>query len=89
MDQSTRRTDEWRLKPIGQIRVDVVVPVLNEAHVLERNLTRLHRFLDKNVPFAWRIVIAENGSTDGTGAIARERLKSARVWRRHFPASNC
>jgi putative flippase GtrA len=31
----------------------------------------LHRFLSEQMPFAWRIVIADNASTDATLAIAR------------------
>lgn len=62
---------DWRKKPTHQIRIDVVIPVLNEAHVLERSIRTLHAFLTANVPFAWRIVIAENGSTDGTAEVGR------------------
>jgi putative flippase GtrA len=32
---------------------------------------RLHRFLTAELPFSWRIVIADNASTDATPAIAR------------------
>lgn len=51
--------------------VDIVLPVLNEAHVLEQSVTKLHRYLVSNLPYRWCIVIADNGSTDGTAAIAR------------------
>ncbi|QMW66824.1 bifunctional glycosyltransferase family 2/GtrA family protein [Mumia sp. ZJ1417] len=53
--------------------IDVVVPVLNEAHILERSVQRLRTYLDLEVPFACRVVIADNGSTDGTAEVA-ERL---------------
>ena len=53
------------------LTIDIVLPVLNEAHVLERSVTKLHRYLASNLPYKWRIVIADNGSTDGTAAIAR------------------
>lgn len=54
---------------------DVTIPVLNEAKTLERQVLILHGFLRKNFSQAgqWRIVIADNGSTDDTFAIA-ERL---------------
>lgn len=54
---------------------DVTIPVLNEAETLERQVLILHDFLRKNFPqpSQWRIVIADNGSTDDTFAIA-ERL---------------
>src|SRR5689334_14973108 len=51
--------------------IDVVVPVHNERATLERSIRRLHGFLEANMPFAWRIVIADNASTDGTSVIAR------------------
>ena len=50
--------------------IDVVVPVHNEQAGLERSIRRLHRFLAAELPFAWRIVIADNASTDATPAIA-------------------
>ncbi len=55
--------------------VDVVLPVFNEEHVLERSLRALHLFLADNLPHDWRIVIADNGSRDGTYAVA-QRLEA-------------
>jgi putative flippase GtrA len=56
--------------------VDIIVPVHNEQGGLERSIRRLHRFLRDSFPFSWRIVIADNASTDGTpvigGALANE-----------------
>jgi glycosyltransferase involved in cell wall biosynthesis len=51
--------------------IDVVVPVYNEQADLDHSIRRLHAFLTANIPFAWRIVIADNASTDATLAIAR------------------
>ena len=62
--------------------VDITVPVLNEERVLETSIHRLHRFLRSEMPFSWRITIVDNGSTDGTRAIAAtlaERLDRVRV----------
>jgi putative flippase GtrA len=50
--------------------VDVVVPVYDEQATLERSIRRLHRFLTEGFPFSWRIVIADNASTDATPEIA-------------------
>ena len=50
--------------------VDIVVPVYNEETGLEASIRRLHRFLRDGFPFSWRIVIADNASTDGTPALA-------------------
>jgi glycosyltransferase involved in cell wall biosynthesis len=54
--------------------LEVVVPVYNEAGTLERSVRRLHDFLGTNLPFPWRIVIADNASTDRTWEIA-QRLR--------------
>jgi glycosyltransferase involved in cell wall biosynthesis len=51
--------------------VDVVVPVYNEEAALEQSIRRLHRFLAESFPFGWRIVIADNASTDRTPEVAR------------------
>ena len=67
-----RNTTRFR-KPPADIAVDVVIPVLNEAHVLERSIRTLHQFFEAHIPLAWRLVVAENGSTDGTLGVA-ERL---------------
>src|SRR5690349_1921310 len=50
--------------------VDVVVPVHNEEKGLEESIRRLHRFLRDEFPFSWRIVIADNASTDATPVVA-------------------
>src|SRR5262245_45616226 len=50
--------------------VDVVVPVFNEQDDLQRSVRALHRYLSTQFPFSWRIVIADNASTDATPAIA-------------------
>jgi len=56
---------------------DVTIPVLNEAATLREQVLILHAFLKKNYPLPdqWRIVIADNGSTDETYGIA-ERLQA-------------
>jgi glycosyltransferase involved in cell wall biosynthesis len=52
-------------------QVEIVVPVYNEEHVLADSVRRLHTFLRESFPFSWRIVIADNASTDGTLEVAR------------------
>lgn len=56
--------------PVTEFTVDVVIPVLNEAHVLERSVETVRAFLEQSFSHRWRIVIVDNGSTDGTGEIA-------------------
>ena len=51
--------------------IDVVVPVHNEERALARSIYRLHRFLSAELPFSWRIVIADNASGDLTPDIGR------------------
>lgn len=56
---------------------DVTIPVLNEEETLHRQVHILHAFLKDHFPepWRWRIVIADNGSTDRTWEIAND-LKS-------------
>jgi glycosyltransferase involved in cell wall biosynthesis len=51
--------------------MEVVLPVYNEETALELSVRRLHCFLSDNLPFSWRIVVADNASTDRTLEIAR------------------
>ena len=51
--------------------VDVVIPVLNEAHVLEKSVATVRAFLAEHLPCRWRVVVVDNGSSDGTDAVAR------------------
>jgi len=51
-------------------QIDVVIPVYDEEAVLERSIRRLYRFLTAEFPFSWRIVIADNASTDATPTVA-------------------
>ena len=46
--------------------VDIVIPVLNEEKALPSSIACLHGFLSENLDGPWRIVIADNGSSDAT-----------------------
>lgn len=51
--------------------LSVVVPAYNEAVILVANITTLRQFLQAHfADCQWQMVIADNGSTDGTTAIA-------------------
>ena len=63
--------------------VDIVVPVYNEEQILETSIARLVEHLETTFPFRWRIVIADNASTDATGEIA-DRLAAADERVRHL-----
>ena len=54
------------------ISVEIVVPVLNEEEHLSSSIGTLHRFLSASLSeYDWRVLIADNGSTDSTLGIAR------------------
>jgi glycosyltransferase involved in cell wall biosynthesis len=63
-------------KPTAEAMFELVIPVLNEAHVLERSVATVCDFLGTGMPCRWRVVVVDNGSTDGTDAVAR-RLEAA------------
>jgi putative flippase GtrA len=58
--------------PARATQVAVVVPVYDEQAILATSIRRLHAFLEASFPFSWRIVVADNASTDGTLRIARD-----------------
>ena len=51
--------------------LDLVIPVYNEAAVLERSVVTLRDYLLAQFPFTWRITIADNASTDTTWLLAQ------------------
>jgi peptidoglycan/xylan/chitin deacetylase (PgdA/CDA1 family) len=55
----------------GPSSVAVVIPVLNEAHVLERSVQRVREVLSGLDDWSWRIMIVDNGSSDGTAEVAQ------------------
>jgi glycosyltransferase involved in cell wall biosynthesis len=62
--------------------IEVVVPVHNEQHVLDASIRRLHGYLTASFPFAFRVTIADNASTDATWRLAErlaERLPGVRA----------
>lgn len=60
------------LRPLSSrtLSIDIVLPVLNEAHVLEKSVAKLRAYLQQNLPYRYQIIIADNGSTDGTSQAA-------------------
>ena len=46
--------------------VDIVIPVYNEEKTLDRSIDILTTFLRENLKNPWRVIIADNGSTDST-----------------------
>jgi glycosyltransferase involved in cell wall biosynthesis len=50
--------------------LEVVVPVYNEAHVVEANVRGLHAYLKNCLPYTSTITVVDNASTDDTFDIA-------------------
>jgi glycosyltransferase involved in cell wall biosynthesis len=50
--------------------VSVVIPCLNEAETIAECVTRARRVLDENA-LAGQVIVVDNGSTDGSGDLAR------------------
>jgi glycosyltransferase involved in cell wall biosynthesis len=67
--------------------VDLVIPCYNEEHVLAGSVRRVLAFCDQHPEHQWRVVVANNASTDGTLDVAR-RLEDeypGRVVALHIP----
>lgn len=55
------------------LALDVVIPCLNEERALPPSVRRLHDWMTQELAgYRWNIVIADNGSADGTAAAAQE-----------------
>jgi len=52
--------------------IDIVIPVYNEEHVLAESISTLRKFLAEGFEHEYRIVVADNASTDGTLALAQK-----------------
>lgn len=61
------------------LTVDIVLPVFNEVHILEKSVRTLCAYMDDNLPYRYQIAIVDNGSTDGTRQVAA-------ILAEHFPA---
>jgi glycosyltransferase involved in cell wall biosynthesis len=72
--------------PEHEPRVDVVIPVYNEQAALASSIAKLTAFLDSGFPYGWRIVIADNASTDRTAEIGKDLAdRDPRVAYLHIP----
>jgi glycosyltransferase involved in cell wall biosynthesis len=62
--------------------IDIVVPVYNEEKVLAHSICILWDFLNKTLACPWQIVVVDNGSVDGTLAVAKALSQQ-------YPNVNC
>jgi len=67
--------------------VDLVIPCYNEEHVLAGSVERVLAWCDQHPEHQWRVVVANNASTDGTLDVARalEAKHPGRVGVQHVP----
>jgi len=67
--------------------VDLVIPCYNEEHVLAGSVERVLAWCDQHPEHTWRVVVANNASTDGTLEVARalEAKHPGRVGVQHIP----
>lgn len=69
----TETTTAARTRPddaVATATLEVVIPVYNEEVDLEASVRRLDAYLSDGLPYAYRITIADNASTDATWSIA-------------------
>src|SRR5262249_50232859 len=66
------KCEDW--SPVSRpiTKVDIVIPVLNEAHVLRQSVETVLEFLSGKLQYKAQLVIVDNGSTDGTQNVARK-----------------
>ncbi len=59
---------------MSQVRptADIIIPVLNEAHVLRKSVETLLEFCRRELNYRWQIVVVDNGSADGTDKVAQQ-----------------
>jgi glycosyltransferase involved in cell wall biosynthesis len=57
----------------GDLKISVVFPVYNEDYVIEKTIRSYYKELDRKIAF--EMIIAEDGSTDGTKQILRRLEK--------------
>ena len=67
--------------------IDLVIPCYNEEHVLAGSVERLLAWCDGHPEHTWRVVVANNASTDRTLEVAQEleQRHPGRVVAQHIP----
>src|SRR3989344_384938 len=71
-----------------QSKILIVIPVYNEEVIVNQNMKTLLNFCEKNLEdYDWRVVIADNNSTDRTAEIARrlEKESSGKIIYKFIP----
>lgn len=61
----------------GIVELSLIIPAFNESAIIERNVGELERWLGENMPgLDYEILVVDDGSTDGTGALVEQLGKS-------------
>lgn len=68
---------ETRLKLMADIHLSVVIPVFNEENRIGPTLDALVAFL-RGQPYSFEIVVVDDGSSDRSVQVAREKLRGQR-----------
>src|SRR4030081_36568 len=71
MKVAPRRASRSESSPRTGVEVSIVMPCLNEAETLARCIQKAQNAIEKD-GLAAEIIVADNGSTDGSVAIANE-----------------
>jgi glycosyltransferase involved in cell wall biosynthesis len=71
MEIAQRPTHPREARSIAGIEISIVMPCLNEAETLAACIQKAQQMIDKS-NLAAEIIVADNGSTDGSQAIAKE-----------------
>jgi glycosyltransferase involved in cell wall biosynthesis len=53
------------------MKIIIALPAYNEEMILEKTVTKLVDFCQKNLALDWQIIIADNNSTDQTAVVAK------------------
>lgn len=64
--------------------IEIVVPVLNEEKILAQSIVKIYKFMSKNLPYRFKITIADNGSSDKTpkiGQILSQKFENIEYFR--------
>jgi putative flippase GtrA len=70
MSEVSQAVEAAQAVDVAPPQVEIVVPVRNEERDLAASVGRLVAYLRDRFPFTARVIVADNGSTDGTWAIA-------------------
>lgn len=81
-DKPASRTPRDGRRPRGKVierDITIVIPAYNEEHRLPATLDRLMAELPSVCSGSWEVLVSDDGSTDGTGELLRDRGADPRL----------